>query len=179
MHLKKRSVQGSGVLRRWPHLRGIEFPTHKPSDVTVIVGCDHPDLLDVFETRRDPLRSGSPRAILTPFGWCVIGPVAGKESTDKLNCNRITVTEPEIDFNRRVEDFFLNDSFGTHQDVKLPIGAEEKRALETLERTTRCVDGRVEVGLPWQTDNVYLKDCCRWKEDSRKTPYSARNSPPH
>ena len=85
MHLKKRSVQWSGVLCRWPHLREIEFPTHKPSDVTVIVGCDHPDLLDVFETRRVPLRSGSPRAVITPFGWCVIGPVAGKESTDKLN----------------------------------------------------------------------------------------------
>jgi len=158
MHLKKRPVTWNGVLRRWPHLRRIEFPTHKANDVTVIIGYDHPDLLDVFETRRDPLRSGSPRAILTSFGWCVVGPVTGENNIDKINCNRITVSDPETTFNKLVEDFFLNDTFGTKPDVKLPIGAEEKRALNILENTTRLNNGRYEVGLLWRADDINLPD---------------------
>ena len=93
--------------------------------------------------------------------------------------------EPEIDFNRRVKNFLLNNSFGTHPDVQLSIGAKEKRALDILERTTRFADGRVEVGLPWQMDNVCFKDksgamrrLLTVERRPSKDPYYVSNSPP-
>ena len=97
MHLKKKSVSWDGVRQRWPFLREFEFPTNQSSEVTVIVGYDHPDPLDIFETRKDPLRSNSPRALLTPFGWCVVGPV-GDNGAEKINCNAIAIAAPSAIF---------------------------------------------------------------------------------
>ena len=102
----------------------------------MIVGYDHPDPLDIFETRKDPLRSNSPRALLTPFGWCVVGPV-GDNGAEKINCNAIAIAEPSAIFTRMVDEFFLNDTVVTKPDIKLPVGAEEKRALEILEKKPR------------------------------------------
>ena len=156
LHLKKRAVAWSGVLGRWPHLSGLKFPTHRSNDVTVIIGYDHPDLLDVIETRKDPLRSGSPRALLTPFGWCVVGPVTGERGTERIDCNAITMKDPAAIFTRLVEDFFLNDTLGTKPDVKLPVGAEEQRAISILEETTKFADGHFEVGLLRRSDDAHV-----------------------
>ena len=93
LHLKKRSVSWDGVRQRWPLLREFDFPTNQSNEVTVIVGYDHPDPLDIFETRKDPLRSNSPRALLTPYGWCVTGPVGARDA-EKINCNAIAIAEP-------------------------------------------------------------------------------------
>ena len=144
--------------QQWPFLREFEFPTNKSNEVTVVIGSDHSGPLDIFETRKDPLRSNSPRALLTPFGWCVAEPIAGNSGAEKINCNAIAIAEPSAVFTRMLDDFFLNDTVVTKPDVKLPVGAEEKRALEILEKTTRIVNGRIEVGLLWGSADVFFKD---------------------
>ena len=50
IHLKRAVVAWSDVLDRWPHLHGLKYPTHKSNYVTVIIGYDHPDLLEVIKT---------------------------------------------------------------------------------------------------------------------------------
>ena len=134
------------------------YPTYKSNDVTVIIGYDHPDLLDVIETRKDPHSSGSPRALLTPFGWCVVGPVTAESGIEKIGCNVITITDPASIFNRRVEAFFLNDILSVKPDVNSPFRAEEKNALYILEMETQFSNRRHVVILRWQGDNVQLPE---------------------
>ena len=110
----------------------------------------------MIETHKDPLRSGSPRALLTSFGWCVVGPVTGERGTEKIGCNTITVKDPAVIFTHLVEDFFLNNTFGTKPDIKLPVGAEEQRAVPILEETTKFVDGHFEVGLLRRSDGAHV-----------------------
>ena len=158
IHLKRPAVAWSGVLHRWPHLHGLKCPTHKSNDVTVIIGYDHPDLLDVIKTRKDPQNSGSPRALFTPFGWCVVGPVPEVCGTEKISCNVITITDPAVIFNRPAEEIPLNDTFSAKPDVNLPVGAEEENASVILEEETQFCSRRHEVGLSWQADKVQLPD---------------------
>ena len=52
--------------------------------------------------------------------------------------------------NKQVEDWWRTESFGTkHEDVT-PRSREDKRAIESLERTVKHVFGRNEVGMLWR-----------------------------
>jgi hypothetical protein len=52
-----------------------------------------------------------------------------------------------------LHQFIEADTFGTKPNVAKPIGAEEKRAWEILNSTTRHTGERYEVGLLWKADD--------------------------
>ena len=53
--------------------------------------------------------------------------------------------------------WFSMESYATQVNVS-GRSREDKRALEQLEKTTRLVDGRYEVGLPWAEDKATIEN---------------------
>ena len=57
----------------------------------------------------------------------------------------------------QLKSWFTMESYATRVDVS-GRSKEDKRALAQLEQTTKLVDGRYEVGLPWAEDNPKIEN---------------------
>ena len=86
--------------------------------------------------------------------------MGGKNPVSKINANRL-VTTKNINLDQQIEKFWTIDSYGTHsiESSKFMFNKEERRAFDTLEKTTVENGNRYEVGL-------------LWKNEERKLPYN-------
>ena len=64
----------------------------------------------------------------------------------------------EESLRKQVEDWWRTESFGTKYEDVTPRSREDKRALETLERTVKHVSDRYEVGMLWKKGEVKFPD---------------------
>ena len=111
---------------------------------------DNPATHEIFGSKFDRLQSNAPRAILTPFGLCVVGPLRSKR-LEELQCNHLASGyTPDLDV--LFERFYDDDSFGVRPQTSQPVSVEDKRALEILKSTTCFVGNRYESGLLWWYD---------------------------
>ena len=80
-------------VKRWPHLRGIEFPKLDGKTIEFLIGNDVPEAHWVFEQRRG--RRKQPYAVIrTPLGWTVIGPLGQTSSSvAQVKCYRISLRD--------------------------------------------------------------------------------------
>ena len=59
-------------ISKWPHFDDISLPETGDNKVTILIGSDHPDIIDKqFGKREGGCRQ--PSAVKTPFGWTVFG----------------------------------------------------------------------------------------------------------
>ena len=86
--------------------------------------------------------------------------MGGKNPVSKINANRL-VTTKNINLDQQLEKFWTIESYGTHtiESSKVMFNKEERRAFDTLEKTTVKNGNRYEVGL-------------LWKNEERKLPYN-------
>ena len=64
----------------------------------------------------------------------------------------------DVSLNKQVEDWWRTESFGTKYEDVTPRSREDKRAIESLERTVKHVFGRYEVGMLWREQEVEFPD---------------------
>ena len=76
------------IRKRWAHLSRIVPPKTDANHVSILIGVDNPEAHHVFDKKYDPLQKKSPYAVLTHFGWCIVGPIHRKFS-DNLQCNHL------------------------------------------------------------------------------------------
>ena len=74
-----RNIPCEEDVKRWPHLRGIEFPKLDGKAIEILIGNDVPEAHWVFEQRRG--RRKQPYAVRTPLGWTLIGPLGQTSSS--------------------------------------------------------------------------------------------------
>ena len=149
LNLVKRSINLKKLIGEWPHLSGIHIPHSDVSDVTVLIGMDQPENHEIFDTRKEPMRRRAPRAIRTAFGWSIVGPTDARDPAIP-QCHLVSLTAPQSPEDRlalMVDNFFNVDTFGLNPLAPLPIGPEDKKAIQILNDTTRFVNGRYEAGL--------------------------------
>ena len=77
----KRNFDWGKIRQRWPHLENVVTPKTCADQVTVLIGMDNPAVHDIFARQEYKHRLCSPRGILTPFGWCVVGPLEREQMT--------------------------------------------------------------------------------------------------
>ena len=65
-------------LHEWQHLRGLVLPKIEDKHVTILIGNDHPDIIDSCLDRRVG-KKGEPRAVKTSLGWTVYGPMGNAD----------------------------------------------------------------------------------------------------
>ena len=68
------------------------------------------------------------------------------------------VLNVEESLSKQVEDWWRTESFGTKYEDVTSGSREDKRALETLERTVKHVCDRYEVGMLWREGEVKFPD---------------------
>ena len=110
-----------------------------------------------YDVRRG--RPGQPVAILIAFGWTLAGSVKSIVKPERLHVMYMHgVLDVEESLNKQVEDWWRTESFGTKYEDVTPRSREEKRALETLERTVKHVCDRYEVGMLKFPDNRLMAE---------------------
>ena len=160
LNLTKRSVNYKKLVQDWPHLAGLSLPSSQAANVTVLIGSDHAEIHEIFETKADPDRKRAPRAIRTSLGWCVVGPVNPAATTFPPQCHSVSIQHEHNDktLSDVVNRFLLFENYEANAAIKPAVGKEEQRANQILEQTTRFVGDRYEAGLLWRSDEPNLPD---------------------
>ena len=136
--------------KNWAHLADINLPAIDSSQVGVLIGADQLSA-HIQRAIRKSIEDDGPTAILTQFGWSVVGKipnflVAGPSK--KLCVNIHSVSHDEALCNL-VEQFHSTESFGT--DVYAPVmtSAEDAKVIAVLESSA------IFIGCGWQVDLQY------------------------
>ena len=75
LNLTKRPVTRDKLVKKWPHLADVPLRHVETAEVTLLIGNDHGDMLEIYKYVKDSLKPNAPKGILTPFGWTVTGNV--------------------------------------------------------------------------------------------------------
>ncbi|KFD47369.1 hypothetical protein M514_11732 [Trichuris suis] len=112
-----------------------------------------------YRVLRPPAGSKAPRAVQTPFGWCVIGPLYGLHNTpDKIHVCRISLSSQDDNLAELVKTQWSIESLGIRKVASEISSVEDKRAMEILQTTTRKINGRYECGMLWKGEIKNLPD---------------------
>jgi hypothetical protein len=75
--LSERKINWPVAKREWEHIADIDLPAINSDLVTILLGRDTRGVHDTYETRRSE-DGTAPEAVLTPFGWCIAGPIPNR-----------------------------------------------------------------------------------------------------
>ena len=145
------------MMQDFPHLTDLDIPKVDSEDATILLGANVLEAILQRDVRRG--RPGQPVAILTAFGWTLAGSVKSIMKPERLHVTHVhRVRNVEESLSKQVEDWWRTESFGTKYEDVTPRSLEDKRALETLERTVKHVSDRYEVGMLWKKGEVKFPD---------------------
>ncbi|KZS04060.1 Uncharacterized protein APZ42_033072 [Daphnia magna] len=123
------------------------------SKVGVLIGADQ---LSAHVQRgiREPIEEDGPTAVLTQFGWSVIGKiphflVAGPSKRKSVNIQSIA---QDVALCSLVQQFHSTESFGTDASVPALISTEDARVLEVLESSALFIGCGWQVELPLKSE---------------------------
>ena len=161
LSLMHKAVGLQRLKREWRHLAGVEFAPQKSTSIELLIGMDVTAAHEILELKKPAQGVDGPRAIRTPFGWCVIGKVPPPEGPKKLKpvnavVGHVSIAPAEDDLHNLVQGFFSIESMGIKREVKPPMAIEHRKALEILDNTILHIGDRYQVGLMWKDPNVML-----------------------
>ena len=140
------------------YLADLKFPTREEGDVTVLIGMDVQEAHIYIDYRQPPTGDTGPNALLTSFGWCMVGKLQNNQK-DCRSINRREVNHIEVrnyDLCDLVHNFWRTESFGVTPSADKLVSSEDRKAIETLNNTIKFIGDRYEVGLPWKKSDVVL-----------------------
>ena len=140
LSLMHKAIGLQRLKREWRHLAGVELAPQKSTSIELLIGMDVAEAHEVLELKKPAQGKHGPRAIRTPFGWCVIGKVPPPEGRKKLKpvnamVGHLSIASAEDDLHNLVQGFFSIESMGIKREVKPPMAIEHRKALETLDNT--------------------------------------------
>ena len=158
LNLSRRSFNLQALQRRWPHLAEVKSGSINYSEVTVLIGAGAQEAHQHLDTRIPPKGTTAPYGILTPFGWCCVGMLPTRESSndDDPIGQVFAIGAPIDDLHTQVCKFWETDSFGTQPGLKPLMSDADQQALEVVETTTKHNGVRYIVGLPWISPDLKL-----------------------
>ena len=130
----------------YPHLKDIDFPVMKDSNVTLLIGTNHTDLLLHRDFRLG--QNGELAAVKTTLGWVLMEGSKSKEESSSCNyiSNSLTNSDEKI-----------LEPCGTLPNMSLElIPPYEKRSLEILQKTKISKNNYIETGWQWKKEEPAL-----------------------
>ena len=165
LNVSHRYCPGQLDVSEWPHLKNVPMPSVDVdvSRVSILIGQDVPQAHVVFNYCWGDDPQKQPYGMKTPFGWCVAGPTGTKEDTNRPIALSIfnfdwARDQSDMALHKQVEQFWATEKHGFGNADESTLSIEDKEALQTLERTTKLVGGRYEVGLLWKNEKPHLPD---------------------
>nr|CAH0099268.1 unnamed protein product [Daphnia galeata] len=145
--LSPRKIDWPKLKNNWAHLADINLPAIDSSQVGVLIGADQLSA-PIQRAIRKSIEDDGPTAILTQFGWSVVGKIPNflvSGPSKKLCINIHSVSHDEALCNL-VEQFHSTESFCT--DVYAPVmtSAEDAQVIAVLESSA------IFIGCGWQVD---------------------------
>ena len=183
LNLTKRPVAREKLVRKWPHLADVPLRHVETAEVTLLIGNDHGDMLEIYKCVKDSLKPNAPKGILTPFGWTVTGDVwpamcdeenpincrlslsSTMDAASRLGCYRTTVSSSasvsslsELVF--AVDKFLVQETYGSDLVAPSPVSKEVERWRRMLNESVKFLSelGRYEAGVLWSSDEPNLPD---------------------
>ncbi|XP_075264848.1 uncharacterized protein LOC142357013, partial [Convolutriloba macropyga] len=147
----------NSICADYDHLNNITFPQIRDNRIGVLIGADAFIATVPLKFTTGP--PGTPYGVLTQLGWTVTGPIPQKykptSNKQEINYNitlynRIKNPEQEIE-NDMLQMFWTMEGKSLVSGKKT-LTADDRKALETLKRTTCHNGSRYEIGLPWKDD---------------------------
>ena len=104
-------------------------------------------------------RPGDPIARLTPLGWTCVGPADGRDLQTNFTHPYFVREKREGpgEISGLLRRFWEIENYGTSTEFQV-LTAEERIALDKLEKSIKHVDGRYQVAIPWKDDEPLLPD---------------------
>ena len=155
--IQSQTLDVDSAKRAWPYLNKLPLPEVNPKEVCILIGMDIPQAHTELDVRRATPASSGPVATLTPFGWCVAGPINLPRKRKAVSHHFHSLVAEES-LSLQVEKFWDTDAMGTHPIAPAPQSADDEKALNILKSTIRCVDHRYTVGLMWRDKDPALPD---------------------
>ena len=141
----------------FPHLTDLDIPEVDSDDVTISLGANVLEAILQRDVRRG--RPGQPVAILIAFGCTLAGSVKSILKPERLHVMHVhRVLNVEESLSKQVEDWWRTESFGTKYEEVTPRPREDRKALESLERTVKYVCDRYEVEILGREGEVKFPD---------------------
>ncbi|XP_058828497.1 uncharacterized protein LOC131688312 [Topomyia yanbarensis] len=158
LSLPNQSLDFKSLSEKYLHFRGLSVPSYQNAVPRILIGLDNLRLTVPLKTKEGFI--GEPVAVKTRLGWCIYGgsAVAGI-SKHSLNFHTCECSNDES-LHNMVKDYFSFEDAGTKQESML-VPADEQRALEILERTTKKTGDKFETGLLWRYDFLEFPDSYR------------------
>ncbi|XP_055543160.1 uncharacterized protein LOC129728729 [Wyeomyia smithii] len=154
LQLPKQNVRVAEVAKRHQNLAGV--PVKDQTGLpTILFGLDNLYLFAPLESRVG--KPSDPIAVRSRLGWSIYGPERRKPSIHSyLNLHSVSAVS-----NQELHDIIRKHYVMDEAAVKsfaVPEKAEEKRAREILEATTKRVGDCFETGLTWRNDERNFPD---------------------
>ena len=92
---------------------------------------------------------------MTKLGWTLSGPLPKRDLAQVAATCHVAAEDDGL--GAQVKTWFSMESYTTRENVS-GCSKDDKRVLEQLEKLTKLVDGRYEVGLHWAEENATIQN---------------------
>ena len=146
--IQTRKMDTKNIAAKYPHLADIAIDTQTPSDISILIGADHPHLhLYTDVQKRNP---NEPVVLQTILGWVIMG--GNKGSSNQFSANKMSIN-PDID--NIIQRFWDLESYSTSEiESKSIMTEEEHKAVKRLETTSHVSNNHYTISLLWKGSNV-------------------------
>ncbi|RWR99520.1 uncharacterized protein B4U79_08668, partial [Dinothrombium tinctorium] len=112
-------------------------------DISILIGADYYWKVVTGKCERI---SSTLVAMETKFGWCLHGPINSVNFVGATNVMKVSIDE---EISNRLKSFWEIESIGI-KEPKPSISKKDENVMKEFENSTRKVEGRYEVALPWK-----------------------------
>lgn len=167
---------------KYPHLNNVPVASYASAKPRILIGIDYPKLTLISQYKYGS--DHEPVAGRCKIGWMVFGAQSHQSASlyhiNKCSCN----IENTSYFDDLIKHYYTLESIGISSPSKLPMSADDERAMQVIRNTTKYIGNRFEIGLLWKYDNLQvppsydmalrrlkcLEKQCLKKPDLRATP---------
>ena len=152
LYLGNKPFNYNNMRRKYSHLDVLPDNNMDLKKVKVVLGQDNYHFLFPVVYRTG--KRNEPWAIKTKLGWTLSGPQLKHEVPQVAELSHVAAEDDGL--GAQMKTWISMESYATRVNVSAR-SREDRRALEQLRKTTKLIDGRYEVGLPWAEDNATIQ----------------------
>ncbi|KAJ7997224.1 hypothetical protein DPEC_G00226750 [Dallia pectoralis] len=151
----------ASLQKRYKHLVGIPLQSFTNARPLILIGADHPHLINPIEPVRLGLKGG-PAAIKTRLGWMLQGPVRFTDHPLRpRQCLQTSIIPPSEELLRNVEKLWQVDTLPFRNEKEVTRSKQDQEAISLLEAKTIRVD--IDGVLRYATPLLRKKDMPRFQ----------------
>ena len=146
------SIPSNNDVKRYEHLRGLNFPEVHSKEVEVLIGAAVLEAHEMTESKYG--KDAQPKAVRTGLGWTLVGPEPCFSGKKECSVNFLR-TEQSLrkQMLRMINHEFSEDR--SNADDK-PFSVEDELFLHLMEESAKKVDGHYQLPLPWKDTDIRL-----------------------